>query len=432
MTFPPVDPWPPAQSWGTPQPMPGYPPPLPPGPPPRSRSRLIITVIAVAFVALLLIVALVLWLFGGSDEERLVKESALTGVLLTKPEAGTILGTGPLEPDADYGGDVESTWDTSEPDACNFVLAAEREHADSGSTAVRRQNLRSTDADVDKGKDFGLTQAVVAFPDADAAQKFVETTKSKWQQCAGKTFQVAMTSGTPPTTDNWRNGDVSDTDDIVSWSITKLGSDADGWTCHDGLTARDNVVVEVGLCDAEADPEFLAPLVSKISEKIDKAAQAQRSSHRHFRFFHHRKHSGGRSHQPVDDVLGLLESEARLVAEQFDGGDLVTLQRQLAHHRAGRQLTRLTDGITGHRRHRPARSRGCPFQERDPAFQVLDAAPQIVVGASEQCHRASVARDMGTLTVSGGCGRPCTASCCWCAREKPAQPARCWAHRASA
>lgn len=241
------------------------------------------------FVAVLLIVALVLWLLGGSDEERMVKETALTGVLLTKAEAGTVLGTGPLEPDADYGGAVENTWDTSEPDPCNFVLGAEREHANSGSTAVRRQNLRSTDADTDKGKDFSLTQAVVAFLDPAAAQRFVESTKDTWQQCVGKTFEVTMTSDTPPTTYNWRNGDVSDSDGVVVWSITKLGSDAGGWTCHDGLTARDNVVVEVGLCDDKSDPEFVAQLVSKINEKIDKAAQPERSSHRHFHLFHHSK-----------------------------------------------------------------------------------------------------------------------------------------------
>ncbi|ORA31982.1 sensor domain-containing protein [Mycobacterium aquaticum] len=300
MTFPPADPWPSAQNWGSPQPVPGQPwapgggyaaPPPPPAPPRRSRSRLIIIVLGVVFVVVMLIVALVLWLLGGSDEERIVKESALAGVLLTKPEAGTILGTAPLVADTDYGGEVESSWDTSEPDPCNFVLGAEREHAGSGSTAVRRQNLKSTDSDADKGKDFSLTQAVVAFPDADSAQKFVSTTKDKWQQCVGKTFQVTMTGDTPPTVDSWRNGDVSDSDGVVLWSITKLGSDAGGWTCHDGLSARDNVVVEVGLCDDKSDPQFVGELAAKIGDKIDKAAQTQRSSHRHFRWFHHsRRH----------------------------------------------------------------------------------------------------------------------------------------------
>lgn len=300
MTFPPADPWPSAQNWGSPQPMPGQPwapsggygaPPPPPAPPRSSRSRLIITVLGVVFVVVMLIVALVLWLLGGSDEERIVKESALAGVLLTKAEAGTVLGTAPLVADTDYGGDVESSWDTSEPDPCNFVLGAEREHAGSGSTAVRRQNLKSTDSDADQGKDFSLTQAVVAFPDADTAQKFVSSTKDKWQQCVGKTFQVTMTGDTPPTVDSWRNGDVADTDGVVLWSIAKLGSDAGGWTCHDGLTARDNVVVEVGLCDDKSDPQFVGQLTSKIGDKIDKAAQTQRSSHRHFHWFHHsRRH----------------------------------------------------------------------------------------------------------------------------------------------
>jgi hypothetical protein len=249
----------------------------------------VITVIVLVVVAVLLVAAVVLWLLGGSDNERTVKESALTGVLLTKAEAGTALGTQPLIPDQDYGGAVETTWDTGAEDPCNFVIGAQRDHT-GGSTAVRRQYLKSTDAEADKGKDLVLTQAVVAFPDAEAAQQYVDTIKAQWHKCVGMSFDVQDSSDpSAPSTTTWHNGAVSDSNNIVSWQVAQTGADADGWTCHKAIAARSNVVVEIEECDGKADAEFVAPLVAKISEKIDKAAQPQQSSHRHFHFFHHHR-----------------------------------------------------------------------------------------------------------------------------------------------
>jgi hypothetical protein len=285
MMFPPADPWPSAQPWAP-----------PPRKPPRSRSRLVIAVIVLVFVlmALVVIVALVLWLLGGSDGERIVKESALTGVLLTKPEAGTVLGTGPLVAESDYDGNVENSWNTTGEgdDSCNFSAGAEHDHKDSRAAAVRVQHLQSSDAATGQGKEFYLTQAVVAYPDADAAQRYVQNAKGRWQRCVGKTFHVARSPDAAADSrdgTNWRNGDVSDSNGILSWPNTETDPDANGWTCHKAIAPLDNVVIEIEECDGVADPEFVAPLISKISEKIAKAAQPERSSHHHFHFFHHRK-----------------------------------------------------------------------------------------------------------------------------------------------
>lgn len=279
MTFPPANPWPPSQNWPPPQPVPGqgwgpapggYPTPPPAGPPPGNRSSRLIMIAVVILVVVVVIVAALLLLGRFGEKTKTVGDSALSGALLTEEEAGKVLHVGTLIGNSDDGnGSVQSTWDTSDPGETCLVgtPGAERDHEGSGSTAVRRQYLQSPD-DSGDGPSAYFDQAVVAFPDADTARRYVQKAKEKLQQCAGKTVESDDTDGSAH---QWRNGDVSEVDGVLSSSADELG-DAGGWTCQYAVAPRHNVVAEIQLCGGNADADTLGQLVSEMTNKIDEAA----------------------------------------------------------------------------------------------------------------------------------------------------------------
>ncbi|MFV8050297.1 sensor domain-containing protein [Mycobacterium sp. 48b] len=281
MTFPPAQPGPYSQVWPPPQPVPGqgwgpapggYPPPPPAGPAPGKRSnRLIMIAVAILIVVVVIVAALVL--FGGFGEKtKTVGDSALADALLTEEEAGKVLHVGALVGNPDDGdGRVQSALTTRDPgDTCSIgTPGTERDHKGSGSTAVRLQYLQSPDDSRD-GPSAYFDQAVVAFPDADAAQQFIQKTKMKFEQCAGKIVESTDVDGS---TDQWRNGDISDSDGALSSSTDEL-DDPGGWMCRYAVASRHNAVAEIQLCADNADAATLGQLLSEITDKIDKAARS--------------------------------------------------------------------------------------------------------------------------------------------------------------
>ncbi|MEV0674044.1 sensor domain-containing protein [Mycobacterium sp. NPDC050441] len=277
MTYPPQSPWP-AQP-------PSWPPAPPTAPAPRRGNR------TVAWVALVLVVLVLLgaglWYFLGSGgQTKTVKDSALQRTLLNGADAGIILQVGALVGDPEYdNGAVQTTWDTERGlDQCVIGDPATANwYQDTGSTAVRRQFLQSQERD-EIGPVVMFDQAVIAYPDADAARAVVHDIRDKWQQCVGKDVSQTFPDEDPML---WHVGDVSESDGVVLSYLTQLGDDADGWVCHFGMAPRRNVVVEIQVCSATASADSVEQLVAKVSEKVDAAAESHGSRHRHFRFWRH-------------------------------------------------------------------------------------------------------------------------------------------------
>lgn len=259
----------------------------PPVPAPRRGNKTFAWVI-LAVVVCLLLVAGVMFFLGSGEDSKTVKDSSLQRTLLDRAEAGNILGVGVLVGDPNYdNGAIQSTFDTERGnDPCVIGDPATAGwYQDTGSTAVRRQFLQSSEGN-DAGADVMFDQAVIAYADADAARAVVQNIRDKWQQCVGKDVSQTMPGEDPWP---WHIGDISESDGVVLGYATDLSEDANGWVCRFGMAPRHNVVAEVQVCSATADAGSVGKLMAKMSEKIDTAAEANGSRHRHFRFWrrHH-------------------------------------------------------------------------------------------------------------------------------------------------
>jgi serine/threonine-protein kinase len=104
-------------------------------------------------------------------------------------------------------------------------------------------------------------QAVIAFPDAAAAQKLVGDQRETWTQCAGKT----ITSTTNAQSVQQTFGSVESVDDNT---IALSNSRPAGWTCQRALGVRNNIVIDVMACRIgviDQGVDILKQIATKIS-----------------------------------------------------------------------------------------------------------------------------------------------------------------------
>ncbi|HEX7823828.1 MAG TPA: sensor domain-containing protein, partial [Mycobacterium sp.] len=197
-----------------------------------------------------------------------VPVSAMDELLLTRTEAGKIFGTGPLGPREERSDRIYTQMTAHQAtvdDDCNVgVPAAADEHEGSGWQAVRRQFL-ATQADPTPNDNQSLIQAVVNFPDAAAARKFVETSTTAWQHCVNRSMNLKVAADASAPNDYWSSSEFSRTDNGIGMTYTQEG--ADGWACRDSMTAVNNIVVELELCGLSPSKpvdEVIAQITAKI------------------------------------------------------------------------------------------------------------------------------------------------------------------------
>lgn len=249
------------------------------GPPPRRRTGLIIGIVA-AVVLLVLgggAALVVLW----PDKEHPVETSALSGVLLSKAEAGEILGTGPLvklpdEDDKVFEG-FENSPATVVDEACHVGGPDdEKAHDGSGWTDVRVQYLQvpPTDGNTDEdgNTDTQIIQSVVAYPDSGSAADYVTSTKPKWEKCADRTVNLRLADSPDDPDDMWEVGAVTEHDGTLTWPSSSAEA---GLTCVEAMAARANLVIEVEDCHKTGDKDSTDAMIAKIGEKIDQAPRAK-------------------------------------------------------------------------------------------------------------------------------------------------------------
>jgi hypothetical protein len=267
-------PWPPASCPGMPATTPA----------PQRRSGRWAGAIAGVVVLAAVASAIVLWPLSTGDSGSQsasappppaptvpVPVSAMDGLLLTRAEASTILGTGPL---AGREGRSDEVYTQMVPqtavvdDDCNLgIPALSKNHEGSGWEAVRRQYLATQDS-ADASANRALIQAVVNFPDASTAQQFVESSKAAWQRCANRSIDLKRLTDTSAPSQYWKTGELSDSDGGIRMSWTREGGD--GWYCHDSMTPRNNVVIELELCGRSSSAP-LDDVNAHISENIEAA-----------------------------------------------------------------------------------------------------------------------------------------------------------------
>lgn len=198
--------------------------------------------------------------------------SAMDGLLLTRTEAGKIFGTGPLggrdgRSDQIYTRMVPQQ--TVVDDDCNLgTPALSNNHEGSGWQAVRRQYLATQDATDSSDHPDSLVQAVVNFPDATAAQEFVESSKAAWRRCADRSINLKRVAETNAASEYWTTGELSETAGGIRMSWTREG--ADGWYCHDSMTPHNNIVIELEVC-GRSSSQPLDDATAQITENIEAA-----------------------------------------------------------------------------------------------------------------------------------------------------------------
>lgn len=103
----------------------------------------------------------------------------------------------------------------------------------------------------------------VAFPTADKARAFVQTSADKWKNCAGKTVTVTNKAKTY----RWTFADVKGSPPTITVIDTQEG--AEGWECQRAMSVANNVVVDVNACGYQITNQA-GQIAAKIVDKVNK------------------------------------------------------------------------------------------------------------------------------------------------------------------
>jgi serine/threonine protein kinase len=110
--------------------------------------------------------------------------------------------------------------------------------------------------------DHWVNQAVIAFPSADKARAFLQTSADKWKGCAGKTVTVTNKSKTY----RWTFAQINGNPPKISVLETQEG--ADGWECERAMGGANNVIVDINACGYHITDQG-GQIIDKIVAKID-------------------------------------------------------------------------------------------------------------------------------------------------------------------
>jgi eukaryotic-like serine/threonine-protein kinase len=235
-----------------------YPPALFPGPPRPRRGRWI-----AAGAALLAVVAVAvgatLVLRSQHQHEAAPKPtttaaappksplimgaSALPGLLLTPQQAAAIVGAPAMKvlETTNAVSDDSSSLIVEKDCIGAFGVAQRVVYGGTGWTAAQEQSLV---ADKSAGR-MSLTQAVIAYPSAAAAQKVVADQVPLWTACSGRTITVHRTNNRADAPMLF--GPVVNTDGILSMTQTSPIPNGFQFGVQRTLTARGNIVIDVAV-----------------------------------------------------------------------------------------------------------------------------------------------------------------------------------------
>ena len=141
---------------------------------------------------------------------------------------------------------------TMAPQECLVIDGAAEApvYVNSGYWAERDQSLND-------GDNFThyLKQAVVLFPTAEKAGVFFDASAQQWPACRQYTHTQSESQ--------WSVGQISNANGTLRTTATQLNASAPGWGCERALALRNNVVIDINTCSANAADSAL-----KIAEQI--------------------------------------------------------------------------------------------------------------------------------------------------------------------
>lgn len=195
-----------------------------------------------------------------SDVPKL-DDSALDTVMLSIDEIKDITGTPDLVVTTDIDDMTDSSDKVSDPDCLGAMFGAEEAvYRGSGWTAVRDIVAREPQDD----NDHWIEQTAVIYPQAGDATRFLEKSRSSWQNCAGSSIAV----DTENTNSLWEFDDVTEGDGLITQ--TAMQEDADGWGCQHALAAASNLTAETWVCAYVFDDEAATMAIDIVNNAAEK------------------------------------------------------------------------------------------------------------------------------------------------------------------
>jgi eukaryotic-like serine/threonine-protein kinase len=190
-----------------------------------------------------------------------LNSTALSGLLLSPERVAGMVGAAKLVQESFADSVIDDSEKLLQKDCIGVMAPAQHlVYADTGWTGVRSQALRNAG---DGPRIYAVIQAVISFPNAEAAKKLLADQQSQWASCSGRT--LTLTFPTPPTPQLWAAGTPADVDGAMT--MTQTLKDGGGMQCQRALTVRNNVAIDVSACRydiAEQALDILHGIAAKI------------------------------------------------------------------------------------------------------------------------------------------------------------------------
>ena len=254
---------------GTPPTPPTPPQPFAAGPtpwnqPPAKRKGSPWPIIAGVAVLLVVVVSAVgIWFVvrpkPGPPPPDPIAPDHLSALLLSRPDINSVMGSSSMEPGKPIKEMDTSSVTLSSP-GCQGALYTSQDPVYAGTGYTGVSGLVSSEPG--DNYDHWVNQAVVAFPSADKAKAFLQTTADKWKACAGKTVTVTN-KGKSYT---WTFAQINGGPPKMTLADTQEG--ADGWECQRAMGVANNVIVDINACGYHINDQG-GQIADKIVEKIN-------------------------------------------------------------------------------------------------------------------------------------------------------------------
>ncbi|MDP7705439.1 sensor domain-containing protein [Mycobacterium sp. TY815] len=233
-------------------------------PPPQPGKRNPWPVIAAAaIVAVLVVGAVVIWIATRPDPAPKVKpiaEDRLSSMLLSSSEINSVMGSSTMQPGKPITTVDSSPVTLSNPD-CQGAMYGSQGPVYAGSGYTGLSGLVSSEPG--DNYDHWVNQAAIAFPTADKAKSFLQSSLSKWKGCAGKTVTVTNKGKTY----RWTFSEVQGSSPRIT--VVDAQEGANGWECQRAMEVANNVIADVNACGYQITDQG-AQIADKIVAKVNK------------------------------------------------------------------------------------------------------------------------------------------------------------------
>jgi serine/threonine-protein kinase len=188
-----------------------------------------------------------------------VPPGRLSALLLDPSGINTIMGSSSMTPGKPITSTDTSTVTLSLPNCLGSLYTSQDPvYAGTGYTGI--SGLVSSEPGDDY--DHWVNQAAVAFPSAEKAKAFLQTSADKWKGCSGKT--VTVTNKTK--TFRWTFAQLNGSPPKITMLETQEG--ADGWECQRAMGVANNVIADVNACGYHISDQG-GQVLDKILAKVD-------------------------------------------------------------------------------------------------------------------------------------------------------------------